>query len=133
LYQFHGWVVISGGSHAGGTQRERNAVTLVTPLLAPLNVDRRSRAEINVRNGRHWLSLEGSVDHAHAMPAQIQAVLQLIAIEAPSSYGQLLERDDEADHLPADRNSFRLTLIRRGRITRHRDTHFSPIVPTIED
>jgi len=128
MYEFHGWVNIREGVCEAG--QNKMALDIALQKLNELigaKTDGWSFVELKHFNGADFLLLHGFRNHSQPW---ILELFESAGKLAPGSYGALYVNDDEDLQYS---NEMQVFLMKRGKVARHRDEHFSPCIPTLED
>lgn len=128
MYEFHGWVTIREAvREADEDVAARDAALGKLNDSINANADGWSFVELTHSNGADFLLLHGLRNHRQPWVLEL---FETAGNLAPGSYGVLYIDDDED---PEYSNEMQVFLMRRGKVVRHRDEHFSPCIPTLED
>lgn len=124
MFEFHGWAVLRWDDSLSGSEEQMAAIQQAADA---------ARSEFSIAEVSR-LHNDLTVVHVHGLRnhrvASIQRLFEVVAQEAPQSYGLLYVWDEE-DELGFE-NAFRVWRLARGQFTVMPDPFLSPCVPTIE-
>lgn len=95
-----------------------------------LSSDRGARLELTVVNGESLLVGVGNPNKPGSdpgYPTMIRELLDLVAAEAPGSFGFAYYINHDTDR------DWTVLVVKRGTVTIETDPWFSPMIPTVED
>jgi hypothetical protein len=132
MYEAHGWF---GLAETATDADEGNLQVKVGEIESVIKQQRwptTVAASVNALNGQYWLALTAFANRRREEAVWIEDLLELVSQRLPGSWGLLYERDDEMSAPPGP-NSYRVSVLARGRIARRLDPFLSPCIPVIED
>jgi len=126
MFEFHGWAVLRWHESLPGSEEQMLAIRQAVEAArsecstAALSMSGNDLTVVHVRGLRN-----------HRV-ASIQRLFDVVAEQAPLSYGLLYIRDQEDPRGPEFANAFRVWRLALGQLTELADPFLSPCVPTIE-
>jgi hypothetical protein len=131
MYEFHGWCALRDSTYESDEVRLSQAVSRVQDFIAQLDWSN-GFCFLQPFNGEHFVHLGGFQNRPRKEAEDIRSLLELIAREAPGSYGLLYAWDDE-NHEPPGGTGWRVWILARGKVAERFDPFLSPTQPVIED
>lgn len=130
MYEVHGWFCLSESPEEGDIGGLAHAVRQIESMIVERRYDSMA---LSVRpfNGIYYLTVSGGMNRRREEGILIDDLLEFVRQTLPGSYGLLYERDDETLE-PPGANSFRVTVLARGRLEVKTDPFLSPCDPVIE-
>jgi hypothetical protein len=126
MFEFHGWAVLRWDDSLPESEEQMAAIQRAVDAAR----SEFSMAEVSM------LGNDLTVVHVHGRrnhrAASIQRLFEVVAQEAPRSYGLLYVWDHEDSRGLEFENAFRVWRLAQGQFTDMPDPFLSPCVPTIE-
>src|SRR5262245_42465367 len=126
MFEFHGWTVLAWLGESTGTAAQMGALA---QAIEATRSEFTSTEFLTTGNDLSVITFHGRRNHP---VANILRLFEIVAKEAPASYGLLYIRDDEDARGVEFGNSFRVWRLARGEIIESADSLLSPCIPTIE-
>ncbi|TDQ53742.1 Imm7 family immunity protein [Actinorugispora endophytica] len=129
MFQYHAWITIQDSP---GDGNDSSLSLAFDSIKKRTEVLREFSGLVDIRwvNGLPMIHLGGFLNRYSSQGEEVFSLLEHTGRVAPGSYGVLYTSDDEG---PLHRNEFRVFIMRRGKISEHRDPFLSPITPVIEN
>ncbi len=131
MYEFHGWCSL----RESASDCRAHCLQLAVKRISAL-VDQFDWANgfcfVQPFNGEHFVHFGGFQNRARKEASDLRSLFELIAREAPGSYGLLYWWDDE-DPTPPGEIGWRVRVLAKGRIVERFDPFLSPTIPVIEE
>ncbi|CAK7020013.1 Imm7 family immunity protein [Saezia sanguinis] len=134
MIKYFGWIDIREYAEDCDPVNEKKLLTTIEKYISKNKLNEISYlARIHSANGGWHLLLSGGANHFNDRIKALFGLLEMIANLAKGSYGQMYFWNDENDENPNAYNEFDVYVLIRGKITKKKDTIFSPLSPTVED
>lgn len=132
MYEFHGWcsLSMSPSDQLEGVGLDQ-AVQSIEAFISKLNWAN-GFCSLRPFNGEYFVHFGGFQNRPRREATDLALLFELVACEAPGSYGLLNWRDDE-DLTPPGPGKWRIRVLVRGCIEERFDPLLSPSVPVTED
>lgn len=131
MFEFHGWFALAESPEEADAGSLHEGVEEVRSRLDQLRWPT-AEAEIKLLNGEYFLVVHGLVNRLRHEHADLERLIDFVAIRLPGSYGLLWRRSDEQS-VPPGAGAFDVVVLARGAVQRRLDPFLSPTNPTIED
>ncbi|MBB4933621.1 hypothetical protein F4561_004441 [Lipingzhangella halophila] len=127
MFEIHGWITIQEPGDNDVPSSVRNRIQDLVEVAKGGN----ALVDLSWMNGQLTIHFGGFSNHRSPDIEELLSLFLKAGEIAKGSYGLLYYHDDEEED-PEGRNSFKVMVMRHGRVTNERDTLLSPVIPTIE-